>query len=216
MMPEISFLTNYISSATTTEVKVGKGKLHTVTIGETAAGAITIYDAKYTPGYLTGDTGAQSTASTWAAVTDGEFAITIDGTARNITGISFAGCAAMADVAVKIQTAIRSATGKLETVTWSTNHFIITSVNTTSSSAVTVTSAVAAGAGTDISGAGASDWMDADTGNGTATAAAINATSTIAVLKASIAEQTFTFDANFNSGLVIVTAGASKLTVSYL
>lgn len=215
MMPETSFFPKYISSGTTTEVKVGKGKLHTVTIGETAAGAITIYDAKYTPGYLTGDTGAQSTAATWAAVTDGEFAITIDGTARDITGIDFTGCPTMDAVAIKIQTAIRAATGKLETVTWSTNHFIITSINTTSSSAVTVTSAVSGGSGTDISGAGASDWMDADTGNGTATAAAINGTA-FAVLKSSIAEQTFTFDANFNSGLVIVTAAASKLTVSYL
>lgn len=37
----------------------------------------------------------------------------------------------------------------------------------------------------------------------------------IAVLKASIAEQTFTFDLCFDVGLTIVTAGASKLTVSY-
>lgn len=35
-----------------------------------------------------------------------------------------------------------------------------------------------------------------------------------AVLKASIAEQTFTFDFAFTKGLVIVTAGASKLTVN--
>jgi hypothetical protein len=38
----------------------------------------------------------------------------------------------------------------------------------------------------------------------------------IAVLKASIAEQTFLFDASFATGLTIVTAGASKLTVSWL
>jgi len=37
----------------------------------------------------------------------------------------------------------------------------------------------------------------------------------LAVLKASIAEQTFTFDLCFDVGLTIVTAGASKLTVSY-
>jgi len=37
----------------------------------------------------------------------------------------------------------------------------------------------------------------------------------IAVLKASIEEQTFDFDAPFVTGLTIVTAGASKLQVSY-
>lgn len=37
----------------------------------------------------------------------------------------------------------------------------------------------------------------------------------IAVLKASVAEQTFLFDVSFNTGLTIVTADASKLTVSY-
>ena len=34
----------YISTATTTTVKSGAGKLHSITLGETAAGAITIYD----------------------------------------------------------------------------------------------------------------------------------------------------------------------------
>ncbi len=34
----------YISTATTTTVKSGAGVLHTIVIGETAAGAITIYD----------------------------------------------------------------------------------------------------------------------------------------------------------------------------
>lgn len=38
----------------------------------------------------------------------------------------------------------------------------------------------------------------------------------LGVLKASIAEQTFTFDLSFSTGLTIVTAGASKLTVSWL
>lgn len=37
----------------------------------------------------------------------------------------------------------------------------------------------------------------------------------IALLKASIAEQTFTFDVAFATGLTIVTAGASDITVSY-
>lgn len=37
----------------------------------------------------------------------------------------------------------------------------------------------------------------------------------LAVLKASIAEQTFDFDLKFTTGLTIVTAGASKLTVTW-
>lgn len=37
----------------------------------------------------------------------------------------------------------------------------------------------------------------------------------LAVLKASVLEQTFTFDIPFITGLTIVTAGASKLQVSY-
>lgn len=37
----------------------------------------------------------------------------------------------------------------------------------------------------------------------------------IAVLKASVGEQTFNFDVAFTTGLTVVTAGASKLTVTY-
>ena len=41
---ESLFNHTYISTATTTTVKSGTGRLHSITIGETAAGAITIYD----------------------------------------------------------------------------------------------------------------------------------------------------------------------------
>lgn len=37
----------------------------------------------------------------------------------------------------------------------------------------------------------------------------------IAILKSSIAEGTYTFDVNFTTGLTIVTAAASDITVSY-
>lgn len=216
MTPETSFLSKYISSATITEVKMSRGKIHTLTIGETAAGSITLTDGNtYTPAFLTGDTGAQSNAATWAAVTDGEFKISINGTAYNIAGINFTGVTTMAEVATKIQTAIRAATGSTETVVWSTNKFIISSVLTTSSSAITVTSTVDTPAGTDISGAGAADWMDCDTGNGVVTAKVASGT-VIAVFKANIPEQTFHIDDSFNTGLLVTTAGASKLTISYL
>lgn len=130
--------------------------------------------ATYTPAYLTGDNGAEGTFNNWLAVLDGSFAITLDGAALSVTGIDFTGVTSMADVATYIQTALRAESGTLETVVWSTDHFIITSADTTSSSAITVTSA--AGAGTDISGAGASDWMDCDVGSGTVTKAVLDQT----------------------------------------
>lgn len=40
----------YISTQTTTQVKIGAGQLDKITIGETAAGAITIYDNTSTAG----------------------------------------------------------------------------------------------------------------------------------------------------------------------
>lgn len=41
---ETLFRPAYISTATTTTVKSGPGRLHSIVIGETAAGAITVYD----------------------------------------------------------------------------------------------------------------------------------------------------------------------------
>jgi len=131
----------------------------------------------FTPAYMTGDTGAETNVSLWDSVSDGSFRITIDGTAYNVDGIDFtAPVISMEEVAATIQAAIRALTGSTETCVWSTNKFIITSVDTSSSSEVTVTSTSTGTVGTDISGAGASDWMDADTGNGTETACVIDIT----------------------------------------
>lgn len=130
----------------------------------------------YTPAFLTGGTSAQSNFVLWAVVTDGSFRITIDSVAYNIDAISFVGDTDIDDVALTIQTAIRTATGSLETVVWSTDHFIISSGNTTSSSAITVTITSTGTVGTDISGAGASDWLDCDTGNGIVTNAVLDQT----------------------------------------
>lgn len=121
----------------------------------------------YTPAYMTGGSSATNTFGTWAAVTNGSFTITIDGVVRNITGLNFSSVASMANVATIIQTGIRAATGSTETCTWVTDHFVITSVNTTSASQVSVTSAT--GSGTDISGVGGTAFMDSETGRGTAT-----------------------------------------------
>ena len=114
---------------------------------------------------LTGGTSATSVFGTWAAVTDGDFAITIEGVTYDITAIDFTGAGDMDAVAVILQAAIRTATGdSFTTVVWDTDHFIITSRKS-----ITVTSASPTNPGTDISGAGGTAFMDCDTGNGVVT-----------------------------------------------
>jgi len=124
----------------------------------------------YTPAFLTSGSNATAVVGDWADVNNGSVRITIDGTLRSITGLNFTNVVTMDDVALVIQTGIRAATSSSETVVWDVDHFIITSANTTSSSAMTVTTAGAGG--TDISGAGAGlPYMDSETGHGTVTAA---------------------------------------------
>lgn len=126
----------------------------------------------YTPAFLTGGSSATTSMVTWNGTTDGTFSITIDGVLRDITGLNFSGDTDLDDVALNIQTAIRTATGALETVVWDTDHFAISSVDTASTSAITVCSAE--GTGTDISGAGGTTYMDCDTGNGVVTNKILN------------------------------------------
>jgi len=152
------------------------GANETLTVAATSQRTGVTTHVIYTPGFLTGDTGAQATWNLWIVVTDGSFRITVDGTAYNVDGIDFSTATSMATVASLIQAALRTQTGSTETVAWSTDHFIITSVDTTSASEVSVLSTSTGTVGTDISGAGASDWMDADVGNGIATAAVLDAT----------------------------------------
>lgn len=128
----------------------------------------------YTPAYMTGGNGAESTFSDWLAVLAGSFRLTLDGTAYNVDGINFTGVTDMDDVAGIIQTALRTASSTLVTVTWVTDHFLFTSANTTSASEVSVLETSTGTVGTDISGAGASAWIDAETGRGVATAAVLN------------------------------------------
>jgi len=119
------------------------------------------------PAYLLGGSGATAVLGTWTAVADGEFAATIDGVAREFAGIDFSGALSMDDVAGLIQTAVRTVTAATETVTWGTDHFVITSSSTDPAvTAVSVLATVAAPAGTDISGLGGTAFMDGDTGNG--------------------------------------------------
>lgn len=115
--------------------------------------------------FLTCGAGATALIATWNAVADGEFRITVDGTQVDVTGLVFTTAADMAAVAAIIQVGLRAATGGLETVVWSTDHFIITAV-----ASITALLAVG-GAGTDISGAGGTAFMDGDAPNGVITTA---------------------------------------------
>jgi len=155
------------------EATVAEQGTHTAT-GSTGARLVPacanlVKTGTFTPAYLTGGTGATAVVATWTAVSDGTFTISIDGTEYDITAVDFSTPDADMDaVAATIQAKIRTATSALETVTWSTDHFIISSVDTSSSSAITVTSAE--GTGTDISGVGATTFMDCETAVGTVTA----------------------------------------------
>lgn len=122
-----------------------------------------------TAGYLTGGTSAQSAFASWAAITDGSFRITVDGTAYNVDAVDFSGDGSMADVAATLQAALRVATSGTETLVWSTDHFVITSIQEDEDSEISVTTTSTGTVGTDISGLGANDWMDCDSGNGVAT-----------------------------------------------
>lgn len=150
------------------------GGNETLTIAAASANETVVTHATYTPAFLTGGNAPETNVAIWDSVNDGEFRITIDGVVRDITGLDFQTppVTSMAEVAAVIQTGIRAATGSTETCTWSGTEFVISSVDTTASSAITVTSAVPAGTGTDISGAG-SAYMDCDATSTAAVTAAV-------------------------------------------
>lgn len=119
-------------------------------------GAPTTTDASIA-GKLTGATGVTTTLGTWTAVIDGAFKVAIDGSTATAVGpIDFSsGVTTMANVASKIQTAIRAVgTGGFTsaTVAFDTTNtqFIITSGTTGASSSVSQLTAPASG--TNISG----------------------------------------------------------------
>jgi len=84
--------------------------------------------------------GLRSTTLTdYTAVTAGGFDISVDGTLRQVHGIDLSsGVTDMDGVATHVQTALRAATGALETVTYDTGtaSFVITSVTTGATSVV--------------------------------------------------------------------------------
>lgn len=143
---------------------------------DNTAHTITLDRDLSTPASLVSGTNVYTTVASWAIITNGSFRITIDGIARNVDGINFAGVTSLSDVATKIQTALRAQTGKLETVEYLTNsnQFKITTEDSTAS-AITVTTTSTGTVGTDISGAGIGiAYMDCDAGNGVVTPRATN------------------------------------------
>ena len=104
----------------------------------------------YTPAYLTGGTNGSADYTVWALIADGEFNITLDGVNNDIIGLDFSSVASMSDVATVIQTGIQTVFSS-GACGWATDHFMMASTDTTSSSTITVTSSVSGGSGTDIS-----------------------------------------------------------------
>ena len=107
----------------------------------------------------------------WQAVTDGEFAITVDGIAIDVTGLDFSGIAALTEIPAVINSdAAVTGVFKVVDVDGVAGSMRIESLKQgTPNSSITVTSAVSGGTGTDIS-AGTTGLNGAD-GTGTVTAA---------------------------------------------
>lgn len=91
----------------------------------------------------------------WKLISDGEFAVTIDGGLVELTGLDFTSVTSLADVASVIDTAL-AANGDCYHLI---NRFNINSGTTGAASTITLLSTVAVPAGTDISG---EDYLDGD------------------------------------------------------
>lgn len=127
----------------------------------------------YTPAFLTCGTNAESMASAWSAIAIGTFRVGVDGGVYDVS-VNFANSGDMDVVATRIEEALRGETSGTETVVWASDHFVITSGDTSESSAITPLEPHSGGVGIDISGAGVENWMDCDAGNGVVTDAVLN------------------------------------------
>lgn len=86
-------------------------------------------------GYLTCGT-CNAMLATFQAVTSGYFTVKIDGVERLIGPVDLSSAASLADVASLTQTSIRAETGGVETFTYDTDHFVLTSGTTTNISEI--------------------------------------------------------------------------------
>lgn len=92
----------------------------------------------YTPAYITWWSGVDTTLSSRTSITQWGFKMKIDWVTRTISWIDFSSVTSMNDVASAVQTAIRASTSSTETVVRDTDHFVISSADTTSTSSISV------------------------------------------------------------------------------
>lgn len=93
----------------------------------------TVGTVTQTAGYLTGAY-VSSAIGTFTAVTAGYFRITVDGLDFSVGPVDLSTGGTFAGVAALLQVAIRAQTNGSETVAWSTDHFVFTSGTTTNQS----------------------------------------------------------------------------------
>lgn len=99
-------------------------------------------------------TGAVGALAAFQAVTNGSFAVSVDGTNRNVSALNFSTDTTLAQVASRIQTALVAAGATGATVTVSGTQFVFSSGTTGAASSVSVLGPVSPATGTDISGPG--------------------------------------------------------------
>ncbi|MCT4592533.1 MAG: DUF3383 family protein [Candidatus Gracilibacteria bacterium] len=90
----------------------------------------------YTPAYLESGANTVTDHTQWQSVTRGEMSIRIDGSLYEIRDVDFSTIQNMNDVALIIQSAIRTQTGQTETVQFLNNKFIISSSKKNSDSSI--------------------------------------------------------------------------------
>lgn len=114
---------------------------------------------------LRGGGSSETVIATWAAITDGEFAISIDGVAEDISVATFAAVTDLDDVAAIIETGLQTIAAGGYTAATCTHdgvRFFITSGTTGATSTISFLTAVSPVVGTDIS-----SLLDMQLGQGT-------------------------------------------------
>jgi hypothetical protein len=134
--------------------------MRAITDGNTKEGIIkAVTSAVTAAAYLTTGTIGQTWA-TWAAVTDAYFRVVIDGTEYTIGPVNLSTVSSGTTLAGLLETAIQTATGSAETVTYSGGKLTITSATTTVSSSIGYI--LPSTSGTDISGRAYLNGLECD------------------------------------------------------
>jgi len=95
-----------------------------------------VASATSTASYLTCATAGSATYTDYQAITAGYFRISIDGEEYNIGAVNLSTASSMASAATLLTTAVQLQTGNADVISWSTDHFVITSGSTADASAV--------------------------------------------------------------------------------